>query len=110
MRMNTNDLKELVLARPDLEIVPIVSEDATCGDYGWTVSSVARCSIEKVANSSIKDELFLVYSRDEEDFLDSYLCHYEGDELSDDDIEQKAKEEYESLPWEEVILLWVDAY
>ena len=110
MQMKTNDLKELVLARPDLEIVPIVSEDATCSDYGWTVASASRCSIEKIANSSINDELLMVYSRDEDDFLDSYWSHYEGDELSDDEIERKAKDEYESLPWEEVILLWVDAY
>jgi hypothetical protein len=108
--MNTNNLKELVLASPNLEIVPIVSEDVTCGDYDWTVSNVSRCSIEKVATSSINDEQFLIYGNDEDDFLDSYLCHYEGDELSDDEIEQKAKEEYENLPWEEVILLWVDAY
>ena len=110
MQMKTNDLKELVLARPDLEIVPIVSEDVACGDYGWTVASVHRCSIEDIAVSSIDDTQFLVYSRDQDNFVDNYWDRYEGDELSDDEVERKAKDEYESLPWEEVILLWVDAY
>lgn len=108
--MKTNDLKELALARPDLEITPIVSEDAGCGDYSWTVASISRCSIEKVASSSINDEKFLIYDDDLDNFVDDYFAHYDDIGLSDDEIEQKAREEYENLPWEETILIYVDAY
>ena len=106
--MKTNDLKELVTARPDLEITPFVSEDVTCPDYRWSVGYARNCSIDKIATSSIDDERLLIYSEDEDDFLDAYLCHGEDESLSDDEVYEKAKEEYENLPWEETILLYID--
>ena len=110
--VNINGLKKLVLERPDLEITPMVSEDAASPDYAYTMASVGKCSIEKIAMSSINDEKVLTYRTDEDDFVDDYLYQNYGEDsgLTEDELIQKAKDEYENLPWEETILIYIESF
>lgn len=106
--MNTQTLKDLVLSRPDLDITPFVSEEASCRDYAWTVASVYKCSIDKLTTNPHNNERILVYSNDKDDFVDEFLYWNEDETISDEEAEKQAEEAYENLPWEETILLYID--
>jgi hypothetical protein len=108
--MKTETLRDLVIARPDLDITPFVSEEASCPDYNWTVASVYKCSIDKLATNPHNDERILVYSNDRDNFIDEYLYRDEDETISDDEAEQLAESAYENLPWKETILLYIEAY
>lgn len=110
MRVETNNIKDLILERPDLEITPLVSDDATSGNYPWMMGKISRCYIDKIAESPINDEKLLIYGEDEDDFISDYMDETDDYGMSDTKFEAQAKAAYEAIEWKETILIFVDSY
>lgn len=110
MRVETNNIKDLILERPDLEITPLVSDDATSGDYPCMVGEIGKCYIDKIAQSPINDEKLLIYREDEHDFIADYMDETDDYGMSDAEFEAQAKAAYEAIDWKETILIFVDSY
>ena len=108
--MKTADLKTLVLANPELEIVPIVSEDVFVGDYAWSYGSTSSCALARITPDPYDEEHMLQYDDGDCVFIEEYFDHIEAIDFDEAEMEKLAKEEYEKLPWQDVILLYIDSY
>ena len=101
------ELRQLIIDNPELEIVPFCSDEASSMDYAWSVGSLYRCSVDEWCASDLDEERVLVKSRDYSDYADDYIDAYSSDDgdPSDEDIETA----YEKLEWKKSILIWIDS-
>lgn len=99
-------LRELILANPDLDIVPFVGEEMCYGDYPYVMGSVTKCSIESFAISPYDFGRVLLEQTDFEDFADRYCFEHGRDEsIHEEDIESA----FRGLAWHKAIMIWVDS-
>jgi len=95
---DSSKLKELIIARPDLEIVPFCSEECGGAD-GYMMGEVSRCSIEHIAfEAPWDDEMVMIKSESEEYFHD---WTWDSDDvyaqMSDADAEELIADKYKNI-------------
>lgn len=101
-----DNLRDLIIENPNLEVIPFISEDASCCDYLYTVGSIGHSRIDEYVQDPYNEEHFLMKSQDFDDFSDNYCNHYEHPNVPDKTIE----EAYDKLDWEKAIFVWIEAY
>lgn len=108
----TQEFLELVKQNPDLPIVPMVDSDVCCGDdYSWWLGSFGSARIDEYVSIEMYGECRF-FTKDEQPEIEEYIfdkiCdEWEGDELSDKEVEQKAHEQAEKLPWVKAIIVYI---
>lgn len=55
LSQKTDELKRLIAENPDLPIVVLASEEATCGEWAWTYCSGISFGIEKILDCEFYD-------------------------------------------------------
>lgn len=101
------ELRQLILDNPELEIFPLCSEEASNPDFGWCGARLYKCSVDEWTISDLDEERILLKSTDYSDFEDDYIDAHatEDGEPSDEEI----KTAYEGLEWTKAILIWIDS-
>ena len=105
---NVSKLLELIKEYPDYEIVPMVATECVFDDsYG---SWMAEWGSARVTKYWVGNERIYQYD-DFEDLVDEWIDNnyedYPG--VSNDELEEKAKEYVNSLDWKDAIIVYIDA-
>lgn len=103
MNENAKKLLELIQARPDLPIVPMVWEEvvAECASCYWR-GSFGTAHVDKYWTG---DEWIYFYDEDDiEGAINDPACKFDPDTLTD----ELALEIYRSLPWTEAIVVYIE--
>lgn len=102
----------LVKQNPNLPIVAMVDSEIVADDgYSWWLGSFKSASVDEyVSVEMYGDNVF--YTRDQQDEIEEHfynrICdEWEGEELSDEEVKQKAHEWAESLSWKKAIIVWI---
>ena len=106
---NSDELKKLILENPDLPIVVLASDDASCGDWAWTYCSSISFAISEILDCDYYDYDDTVFTdRDrleekiENDLYDEY---YDKLEEEYDAAVKRKLEELEPY-WKKVIAIY----
>lgn len=106
---NSDELKKLILENPDLPIVVLAGEEASCYDFYWTYCSSVSFHIDEILNCNYSDYDDTVFTdRDrlrekiEDDLYDEY--HDKSDEEYEAAINREV-EKYEPY-WQKVIAIY----
>lgn len=112
LKTKHGDFLRLVKENPDLPIVPMVDSEIVAEDgYNYWLGSFGRASVNSyVCIDYYGDSRF--YTKDEQDAVEEYLAdkiidEWEGEELSDEEVDKMAHEQAESLPWVKAIIVWI---
>ena len=124
---NTQKLIQLIKENPEVRILPMVHQDATSEDYGYTVASIGipcvdyyftteehleknkdyPLTLEKrcfLLESFSNDRAYLL-GDDSEEMIEQLI-----DNSKEDMTETEAEEIVKSLPWEKVIVIYIREY
>ena len=106
---NSDELKKLIAENPDLPIVVLASDDASCGDWAWTYCSSVSFNISEILDCDYydyDDTVFTDRERLEEKISDDLYDEYcdKGDEEYDEAVNRKM-EELEPY-WKKVIAIY----
>lgn len=107
----TKELLQLVRENPDLPILPMVDSEIVAEDgYNWWLGSFGHSSIDEfVCTEYHGDNRY--FRKEEQDLIEEYIAEdvidCEGENLSDEEIEKRAHEIAEALPWKKAILVWI---
>lgn len=106
---NSDELKKLIAENPDLPIVVLASDDASCGDWRWTYCSSVTFGIDEILDCDYYDYDDVVFTdreRLEEKISDDLYDEYcdKGDEEYDEAVNRKM-EELEPY-WKKVIAIY----
>ena len=106
---NSDELKKLIAENPDLPIVVLASDDASCGDWHWTYCSSVTFGIDEILDCDYYDYDDVVFTdreRLEEKISDDLYDEYcdKGDEEYDEAVNRKM-EELEPY-WKKVIAIY----
>lgn len=107
----TGELRKLILENPDLPIVVLAGQDATCGDYGWTYCSNISFGIGEILDCEFYDYDNIVFT--DRDRLEEYISDILADEYingTDEEFEAAVKKEVEKYEpyWKKVIEIRAD--
>jgi len=103
---HVSELLNLVGANPDLRIVPMVDTEIVADDgFQWWVASFGKARVEEIYSN---DERLYIRSEDEETLIDDLCCDDDTDGLSDEEIEELAKQKVASYKWEKVIAVRIN--
>lgn len=107
----TKELLELIRQNPDLPILPMVDSEIVAEDgYNWWLGSFGHSSIDEYVLTEYHGEE-RYFRRDEQDLIEEYIAEdvidCESENLSDEEIEKRAHEIAEALPWKKAILVWI---
>lgn len=99
-------LIKLVVDNPVLPIISLVATEVVGGDdYGYWLGNISRAVVEMVYTTS--DGVVYFYKEDNtEEVLTDALGYDWEDKL---ETEKEIAEAYESLPWKEVIAVYIEA-
>ena len=86
---SSDELKKLILENPDLPIVVLASDDASCGDWTWTYCSSVSFHIDEILDCDFYDYDDAIFC--DRDRLEEYIEDMLYDEYCD-----KSEEEYEA--------------
>lgn len=93
---DSNHLRKLILENPDLPIVVLVGEDASCGDYYYTYCSRVSATIDEILDCKTPFRDCYVFS-DRDDFreaIESYIADIpEYEKLSDSEYAELVDKE-----------------
>jgi hypothetical protein len=106
---NSDELKRLIFENPDLPIVVLAGEDATCDYWGWTYCSSISFGIDEILDCDYYDYDDLVFTdRDslEEKVSDDLCDEYYG--RPDEEFDAAVKRKLEELEpyWKKVIAIY----
>ena len=106
---SSDELKKLIAENPDLPIVVLASDDASCGDWAWTYCSSVSFNISEILDCDYydyDDTVFTDRERLEEKISDDLYDEYcdKGDEEYDEAVNRKM-EELEPY-WKKVIAIY----
>lgn len=108
----TKEFLELAQKNPDLPIVAMVDSEIVADDgYSWWLGSFKSASVDEyVSVEMYGDDVF--FTRDQQDkieehFFDRICDEWEGEELTDEEVKQKARDWAESLSWKKAIIVWI---
>lgn len=105
---NSDELKKLILENPDLPIVVLADETASCDYWGWTYCSCISFHISEILDCDYYDYNDVVFTdRDRlEEKISDDLCD-EYFEKSDEEFEAAVKSKLEELEpyWKKVIAI-----
>lgn len=106
---NSDELKRLIFENPDLPIVVLAGEDATCDYWGWTYCSSISFGIDEILDCDYYDYDDLVFTdRDslEEKIADDLCDEYYG--RPDEEFDEAVKRKLEELEpyWKKVIAIY----
>jgi hypothetical protein len=106
---SSDELKKLIAENPDLPIVVLASDDASCGDWAWTYCSSVSFNISEILDCDYydyDDTVFTDRERLEEKISDDLHDEYcdKGDEEYDEAVNRKM-EELEPY-WKKVIAIY----
>lgn len=111
MNSITQDLRKLIIENPELKIIPFVSEDAVCSDYGYTIARVSRAYVDSYIQSPFDDEQILIKKKDYELYEEGFLEATDIDSDYDGNIDDtEIRAAYEALDWKRAILFFVESY
>lgn len=111
---NIGNLLELVKENPELEIVPMVSDEIGGTDYKYYLGAWGTAEIDEAYHL---DDRIYFRSEDEGELYEGYADNIYLDDfpsqkiLSDDEIEridEKAVKLVKGLPWEKVIVVKIE--
>ncbi len=110
---NLQELFRLIKENPDLPIVPMVDEDVVA-DYGYQRWKGSWGKAQKTKYCMI-DEYVHFYEPDDWNAIESALSALPDDAYigfynveDEDEDETRIKEMYETLPWVEAIVVYID--
>ena len=110
-RERVQKLLQLIEENPDLRILPMVNTDIVCDDcYAYWSGNWGEAEIDEVYMPSGKDRIYF-RSTDEEELIDEVYDVLETnneENLSDDELYEKAKKKVEGYGWEKVIVVRID--
>lgn len=112
------ELRKLILENPELPIVVVVGENATCDDFELTYCSDVCCDIEEILDCELPAEYFglnakRVYNdreQFEQDISDMLASDDSTADMTDEEFQQRVAEEiklYEPC-WRKVITILSD--
>lgn len=109
---NGKELLKLVQENPELPIVPMVNSEIVADDgYNWWLGSFGHSVVDSYACVEYYgDDRF--FTKDEQDLIEEYFAEKiiyedENEELSDEEVEKRAHEQAESLPWKKAIIVYI---
>lgn len=108
---SSDELKKLILKNPDLPIVVLAGEEATCDYWGWTYCSRVSYHISEILDCDYYDYDDVVFTdrdRLEEKIGDDLCDEYYG--KSDEEFEAAVKSKLAELEpyWKKVIAIYAD--
>ena len=111
---NSDELRKLILAHPELPIAVCAGESANGGDFIWQYCTFMSCNVGKLLNIKTPYDRDNYVFNDEDDFEDAVRDtladkpEYIG--LSDDDFDAAVKAEITKYTsgWKDVIFIHVD--
>lgn len=103
-------IRQLIIDNPELEIVPFVGGECGNPDYAWVLSEFKRARVDEFATSPYSEERIHFKSDGwsgnfKEDFYDNDSKD-RGGEIPDKEIIQA----FEDLEWQKAIIIYIDAY
>ena len=108
-KTNIKILLELVKENPELEIVPMVDEQAYGGDdFAWWVAGWGKASIEELYYD---DEICYIRSKDEDTVGELIFDRLEENNAawSETYLQEQTEKELKELEWEKVIAVKITA-
>lgn len=106
---SSDELKKLILENPDLPIVVLADESASCDYWGWTYCSIISFSISEILDCDYYDYDDVVFTDKErleekiaDDLYDDYC------DKPDEEYEAAIKREVEKYEpyWQKVIAIY----
>ncbi len=109
MAHNSDELKKLIFENPDLPIVVLAGEDATCDYWGWTYCSSISFHIDEILDCDYYDYNDAVFT--DRDRLEEYIEDMLYDEYydkPDEEYEKAIKDKLAELEpyWKKVIAIY----
>ena len=106
---SSDELKRLILENPDLPIVVLAGDDASCGDWRWTYCSSVSFHIDEILDCDYydyDDTVFTDRDRLKEKIGDDLCDEYYG--KSDEEFEAAVKSKLAELEpyWKKVIAIY----
>ena len=106
---DSDELKKLILENPDLPIVVLAGEDASCDYWGWTYCSSISFHISEILDYDYYDYDDVVFTdrdRIEEKIADDlYDEYYDKPEEEYEEAIKREVEKYEPY-WQKVIAIY----
>lgn len=112
LKTKHGDFLRLVKENPDLPIVAMVDSEVVADEgYSWWLGSFKSASVDEYVSVEIHgDNVFFTRDRQdelEEHFFDRIINEWEGEELTDDEVKQRAHDWAESLSWTKAVIVWI---
>ena len=106
---SSDELKKLIFENPDLPIVVLAGDDASCGDWRWTYCSSVSFHIDEILDCDYYDYDDVVFTdrdRLEECVVDELADEYE--DKSEEEFDEAVKRKLEELEpyWTKVIAIY----
>lgn len=106
---SSDELKKLIFKNPDLPIVVLAGDDASCGDWRWTYCSSVSFNIDEILDCDYYDYDDVVFTdrdRLEEKITDDLYDDYH--DKSDGEYDAAVKSKLEELEpyWKKVIAIY----
>lgn len=103
---NIKELIRLSTGNPSLKIIPMVNYEVVVDDgHCYWTGSWEEPRIDEVY---VSDERIYFKSNDVEDLEQDYIDNYEGDFQTLEQIHKWAENEVANLPWEKVIVVYIN--
>lgn len=108
---DATELRALIAENPDLPIVVIAGEEASCGEYAWTYCTDVWCRVDAIldVNTPYDDDEHIFTDEFEfEEKISEVLYDEYGDKMTDQEIEKMVKAELEKYEphWRKVIAIY----
>lgn len=108
---NLKILIDLMKDNPTLEVIPMVDSDVVgSDDYNCWSGKFGKAELDETWSN---DERIYFKSWDEEELIDNAMDDFSFnpklDKLSDEELTKMAEERVDSLEWEKVIVLRIEA-
>lgn len=108
---NIQNLIKLASENPDLKIIPMVdTEVCSSDDFSYWAGNWSSAELDECYCSN---ERIYFRSSDEESFIDKYIDDLSNEpeykEMNDENIYKIAEAKVNNLPWEKVIVVYINA-
>ncbi len=96
-------LRDLILANPDLPLVPFCSEECGNPDYGIVMCEFRWCRVDEWAVSPYNKERIVFKSDEFEEFWEVAEC-----DRYEDVSEEQARSVWDAIEWQKAIIVEID--
>lgn len=110
---NTSKLLQLIADNPDLEVLPLVNDDATSPDYSYTVAKWSEAFVDEYYVIEESERIYL-RELDWDELLDNEVQDIVGDyplpltTKDEKEIDELAAARVEKYNWEKAIFVWIE--